>query len=406
MNNLQNLKEIIKQSGFFDEYFYISIYRDVYRSGMDPIEHYLIYGWKEGRYPSLRFNTKLYLYVYKDVDAAGMNPLLHYILYGKKEGRNTFSEDIQCKELLAYAKISPPTYNEPSFPVTSLDLEDNDKVRFIIYAPPFDENSGGNVVLHRLCDLLNKLGESAYIWPSGMPPVRGDNLTYEVYTTPLAKISYLSEKTIVVYPEIIDGNPLMAKNVVRWLLYFPGFFTGKVNYGKDELFFFINKEFVNPKFNVPEDNRLYIGLSFLDIYRQTNFDKRKGTCYILRKGKDRKIVHNINNSILIDGLTHKDVAEIFNMTKYCISYDPYTAYLAYAAICGCKPIVVPLEDLPRNKWCTNEQLGYGIAYGFCDLDYAEKTRNKLLSYVKVEEKRTEDSVKKFIQKCKVFYNIK
>ena len=375
MKELQFLKEKIKNSGLFDEQFYLNLYADIKNSGIDPIEHYLIFGWEEGRYPSLKFDTRSYLDAYSDVKKSKMNPLLHYILFGKNEGRNAFAK------------------NEKTNGVEDL--------KFIIYAPPFDENSGGNVVLHRLCDLLNKNGESAYIWLWGVPQPNNSGI-YGSFNTPLAKISDLSDNTIIVYPEVVSGNPLMAKNVVRWLLYHPGFFTGEVNYGKDELFFYIQKELIPPEFNRPEENRLFIGLSFLDVYKQTNFGARKGTCYILRKGKNRKIVHNIKNSILIDGKSHQEIAEIFNNTKYCISYDLNTAYTSYAALCGCLPIVIPEPGLSKEEWCSKEEECCGVAYGFCDIDYAKKTREKLLLETKQHEKKTEESVKNFIKKCKFF----
>ena len=40
---------------------------------------------------------------------------------------------------------------------------------------------------------------------------------------------------IVIYPEIVFGNPLGAKNVVRWFLHNPGFFSGKIYYGQNTL---------------------------------------------------------------------------------------------------------------------------------------------------------------------------
>ena len=370
-------KEIIKRSGLFDEEFYLSIYQDVKFNNINPIEHYLIFGWKEGRDPSLKFDTKFYLDYYADVRNAGINPLLHYIIYGRKEGRDTFAKVTKCKE----------------------------NVKFIIYAPNFDENSGGIMVLHRLCDLLNKQGEQAYIWLWPQSFRLGNKGIYKKFNTPLAKIYDLDDNAIVVYPEVVSGNPLKAKNVVRWLLYKPGFFTGEVNYGKDELFFYFQKEHIPPEFNIPDENRLFIGLSFLDVYKQTNFGARKGTCYILRKGKNRKIAHNIKNSILIDGKSHKEIVEIFNNVKCCISYDLYTAYSNYAAICGCKSIVIPEEGLTRDKWVTNEEYGYGIAYGFNDLNYAEKTKDKLFSQVQKQEKENEELVRKFIYKCKTFFKL-
>ena len=51
---------IIKESSFFDVAWYLERYDDVRMSGMDPAEHYLLFGWKEGRLPSLGFRTDLF----------------------------------------------------------------------------------------------------------------------------------------------------------------------------------------------------------------------------------------------------------------------------------------------------------------------------------------------------------
>ena len=37
--------------------------------------------------------------------------------------------------------------------------------KYIIVAPSYDENNGGCVVLHKLCDLLNSQGEKAVLCP-------------------------------------------------------------------------------------------------------------------------------------------------------------------------------------------------------------------------------------------------
>jgi len=58
---------------------------------VDPYQHYLAYGWKEGRDPSAQFSTAKYLAAYSDVKAAGVDPLLHYVEYGKAEGRAAFA---------------------------------------------------------------------------------------------------------------------------------------------------------------------------------------------------------------------------------------------------------------------------------------------------------------------------
>lgn len=77
----------IKDSGLFDEKYYLKQNEDVANSDFDPLEHFITYGAKEGRSPSEQFNIAFYLRTYPDVAASGMNPLVHYIRYGKDEGR-------------------------------------------------------------------------------------------------------------------------------------------------------------------------------------------------------------------------------------------------------------------------------------------------------------------------------
>jgi len=86
----QRLCSIIEQSGMFDATWYKNTYPDVAQSSLNPIEHYLRHGAREGRNPSPRFNTQNYLHRYPDVanETPPINPLLHYVLHGKKEGRS------------------------------------------------------------------------------------------------------------------------------------------------------------------------------------------------------------------------------------------------------------------------------------------------------------------------------
>ena len=77
----------ILQSGLFDEQYYLRKYPDVQQANMNPIEHYLLHGWEEGRNPSTRFNSNAYLSDNPDVASAGICPLVHYIDYGMAEGR-------------------------------------------------------------------------------------------------------------------------------------------------------------------------------------------------------------------------------------------------------------------------------------------------------------------------------
>ena len=71
----------------FDRVYYAAMNPDVAASGMDPLEHFLVTGWLEGRDPTARFSVRDYLDAYPDVAAARVNPFAHYLIAGRAEGR-------------------------------------------------------------------------------------------------------------------------------------------------------------------------------------------------------------------------------------------------------------------------------------------------------------------------------
>ncbi|MEZ5881799.1 MAG: glycosyltransferase family 4 protein [Nitratireductor sp.] len=90
--------------GGFDETFYLSNYPDVAVQGSDALRHYLLFGWREGRRKSppreralLRkaavaliggFDADYYLKTHEDLSRSGIDPLAHYLKFGWREGRS------------------------------------------------------------------------------------------------------------------------------------------------------------------------------------------------------------------------------------------------------------------------------------------------------------------------------
>ncbi|HEC26263.1 MAG TPA: WavQ [Gammaproteobacteria bacterium] len=301
-------------------------------------------------------------------------------------------------------------------------MADLEQFRWIIYAPTFDEYSGGAIALHRLCDLLNRGGVKSCLYPMALQTSKRKSFrclrimgkailnklfrtpykTFDKFMTPLCD-AFDPNNDIVVYPEIIVGNPLGAENVVRWLLHEPGYFSGDFLFGKNDLFFYYQKAFLKETDIRNIGGELKI-IYMQDVYRKRNVHERSGTCYILRKGKDRDIVHDLNDSVLIDGLPHAEIAEIFNRSEMCISYDMYTMYSRYAAACGCLSIVVPEPAVDKYQWRPEEELRWGIAYGFDDVEWAKSTQNKVLpSLMNQEKEANQASIDNFIQKCEMHF---
>ncbi len=92
----------IKKNYLFDNGYYLKNNPDVRLSGLDPLIHYLCYGFKEGKKPDPNFDGNYYLETYDDVISSNLNPLVHYCLYGMKEERETHKITVS---------IIMPTYN-------------------------------------------------------------------------------------------------------------------------------------------------------------------------------------------------------------------------------------------------------------------------------------------------------
>ncbi|MBD9424676.1 WavQ [Pseudomonas sp. PDM15] len=269
--------------------------------------------------------------------------------------------------------------------------------KFLIFAPAYDANVGGAIVLHKLCSLLNSLGYESYLYPSfinfeisrmgfwrqllGLVAdyVRGFKryLTNPALDTPVYR-GKVTDDFVVVYPEIVFGNPLKAKNVVRWFLHRPGFHTGVVYYGQGELHFDFNdfaRGFQYPGAMISE-LRLMITHFPFEIYNENcalPAGERKGVAYCVRKGEDKTGLHLIDEGIKIDGMSHAEIAEVFKRVRTFISYDSYTAFSVFAAICGTDSIVIPDQGVDKLRWHPRAEDRYGIAYGINDLPEARDT---------------------------------
>jgi glycosyltransferase involved in cell wall biosynthesis len=69
----------------FDAKFYLETYKDIAAAGIDPFEHFLFQGYREGRNPSSEFNTRFYIKRYFN-GKTDENPLLHYLEHRNETG--------------------------------------------------------------------------------------------------------------------------------------------------------------------------------------------------------------------------------------------------------------------------------------------------------------------------------
>lgn len=83
MNKISKEQSDLKEQ--FDEEFYLSQLQG--EKPRDLWKHYVSKGVEKGLDPSPFFSTEYYLLEYEDIRKNGINPFEHYILFGKEEGR-------------------------------------------------------------------------------------------------------------------------------------------------------------------------------------------------------------------------------------------------------------------------------------------------------------------------------
>ena len=92
------------------------------------------------------------------------------------------------------------------------------RLHWIVCSPPFSHTSAGIRVLHRLSSMLVTQGDCSRV--VGHVQVGGH---------------CFAKHDVVVYPEVVRGNPLGAKRVVRYVLNAPGLLGGDTHYAPSEL---------------------------------------------------------------------------------------------------------------------------------------------------------------------------
>lgn len=300
-------------------------------------------------------------------------------------------------------------------------------LKFVIWTPLYRDDSGGIIVLHKLASMLREAGHFVAIWPSPKPSIhelrsfrgwvklvrwlkilashrfsKGD--IKSPYDLKVAGDKDVTD-SVVIYPEITAGNPLQARCVVRWLLNKPGVISGKKEFGSKDLFFFYDSIFNDWDLNPNEGNHLIVSDLKSEIYNKVNdTDNRFGQCYMVRKGRNRKLDYHDPSAIKVDGLSHEELSKVFNECKYFICYDLYTMYSRYAAMCGCIPIVVPQEDLPADVWYPETENRYGIAYGWENVSWAVETREKLLETLAEKKISEVESVARFVAVAESYFS--
>ena len=278
--------------------------------------------------------------------------------------------------------LKPQIENKPPEVQEGLDwLLPPKRHPYYIVTPRYVRTSAGVKALHLLCHALNRAGERAYLitHPYYLPQYASHpELITPILTQATLEHDYAAGLTpIVVYPEIVKGNPFKAPFVVRYVLNFPGLLGGESSYLEDEFCVAYSE---NLAASVPSSRlSLFVPVSDPRIFSPAPARERRGSCFYAAKYQHYhggKLFDVTRGSVEItrdlpDSQTPEQIAELFRRSELFYCYEN-TALAIEALLCGCPVVFLPNNYLDRV--IAEGELGWdGVAWG---TDPAEIERAK------------------------------
>jgi hypothetical protein len=270
--------------------------------------------------------------------------------------------------------------------------------KIVVYYPyRFSITGGGSVALIYFAQYINKMYNDNIV---SVYSLENDNINENgiIFNNFIKNDDFDKENTIVIYAEGIEGNPLNAKHVIRWILADLYITTREDIYktwNDNDLVYYYNREekfYESPeKIGVIYKQLSLIYLNPLIYNNNNNNNVRKYKyCHTYRKSNshtDLNIIHPYDSFEIKRELSFQDTLDIFKEHEYFVCYDPFSFLAIIAIFSGCITIIHPYKNLNKTEYLKLSPLWdyleknninnfYGLAYGLDDIEYAKKTINK------------------------------
>lgn len=221
---------------------------------------------------------------------------------------------------------------------------------YYIVAPDYRHTSAGIRVMHQLCHGLNEIGASAHI--TGCTTLNARLRTPPLTTAVINGHANAGLDPIAVYPEIIAGNPLNCRRVVRYILNTPGHIGGPDTFDPGEILYAYDPYFVPAGMKakiltVPcTDDRI--------MHNRDNPDdgNRQGAFFYAMKY--RHFGNEIDDGLhpgatdLSDRVRSvEEIAAILRKAAVLYCYEP-SGITIDAILCGCPVVYVLTDYMPQR----------------------------------------------------------
>ncbi len=249
-------------------------------------------------------------------------------------------------------------------------LAERERQPFIIAAPKYSHHSAGVRLLHTLCEELNLCGYPAYLIFYQFKPGKADFFTSEdasfycdthqhirrlPVSEDMSRYRDLIDRGIVVYPEVIQGNPLNARRVARYVLNYPEANRYPMLESPSDFIVSFNSHYWKKPHAIAS---IFVEEPLFHDEGTRPALERTMDCTYIGKGVAFGECFRIPGSVLIERYwpSEKDgLAAMLRNTRYFFTWDVNTQTNADALMCGAL-IVVP-RWAPFTPACFNTDFG-------------------------------------------------
>jgi len=215
---------------------------------------------------------------------------------------------------------------------------------YYIVAPDYTHKSAGIRLMHQLCSALNQMGCEAY--------VVSNKLNGELWAPKLTeenKVAHYQagKKPIVVYPEVVKGQPMGFGVPVRYVLNYPGLLGGgDKEYPENEIVFSFDQDYY------PDGILLFlpvINIKEIDaVVPRSNRLKGSSAVYYNRYKPSKEEIEALGEGCVdvstTTSLKFREVISILKSVEVLYCYEP-SAIIAEAWLCGCAVILMKSDKM-------------------------------------------------------------
>jgi hypothetical protein len=179
-----------------------------------------------------------------------------------------------------------------------------------------------------------------------------ENARYKnIFCNDFANIYDINDNTLVIYPEIITGNPLNGNYVVRYMLNREGFIKAGIMMNSSHQDFILTHSYLyhqDPHFHLFN----YNGSEYFNRNETEQFNKRKIDLTYIGKGSKYttcSLLHGTQEVTREWPATKLELANLLKKTKYIYTWDTLSATVTDAILCGAFPIFMTYVPITKDE---------------------------------------------------------